>query len=260
MTEIGLGDAKPKATHKKGKPVRRAPQPRPSDDEMRAEGIDPDRLPPEFWDEARKYGFIADDRAAEAEAVDTRAEYETHIPADELLTGRRVETQQPNPYAPTGWGPKTYTEMDVVTPTGQNARIRRLERSDLMRLNLMEQLNTFAPMLLETNVTDAEREAMMQDEIKRNPASLTKMYAAMDKVVQQVCLKPRVTDEQRKVNYGNPQQWADPNFVATVHINDIDQVDRTFIFGVAFGRDVDDLKSFLRQAEGVAGLENLPGV
>lgn len=199
-------------------------------------------------------------RAQEAEPIDTRSEYQSAVPPD--LSGQQVHQTfaPPATHAPTGWGPRIYQETDIVVPSGQNVRIRRLERDDLVRLNIMEQLNTFAPMLLETGVTNEERESMMQDEIKKNPGSLKKMYDTMDMIVMACAVKPRVTDDTRKVNYGQPAQWADPNFTATAYIQDVSQDDRTFIFGAAFGRDIDALKSFLGQTEGVASVANGAGL
>lgn len=197
--------------------------------------------------------LAAAERAAQAEPVNVPPP--TGVPVD--LSGEHVApTFAPpaNPYAPTGWRKKVRQEFDLELPSGQMCRIMRLERDDLLRMNLMEHLDTFTPMLMEGSLSDEERQAQMEATVKENPAALQKMLGAVDKVVLACTVAPRITEDEKLVNYGGPEDWANPKFVATVHINDTDTFERMFIFGAAFGRSMDDLKSLLEQTEGLDGL------
>lgn len=166
-----------------------------------------------------------------------------------------------NPYAPTGWKRKQRVEFDLNLPSGQLARIMRLDRDDLFRLGLMEYLDTFTPVLLDdTSATDSERNDKVKQIMVENPAALNNMLIAIDKVVMAVTIRPLVTEDDSLINYGTEEDWANPNFVATVHLNDISTEERMFIFGAAFGRSMDDLKSIYDQAEGLGSLQNVGDV
>jgi hypothetical protein len=109
-------------------------------------------------------------------------------------------------------------------------------------------------MLVDQGMTDSEREAEIREAVQEKPESMGKMLTAIDKIVLAATVKPRVTEDPKKVNYGTPQDWVNQNFTATVLLKDIDVFDRMFIFGAAFGRSMDDLKSVLQQASGVASV------
>lgn len=245
MSEVGLGGAKPAKKAAGGK-KRRAPQPADvstSDAHVVDEPVD------EVAELRRRLAEA--ERAAQAEPVNRG------VPID--LSGEQVApTFSPpaNPYAPTGWRKKSRQEFDVELPSGQLCRVMRLERDDLLRMNLMEHLDTFTPMLMESSLSDEERQDQMTETVKNNPAALQKMLSAVDKVVLSATVAPQITTDPALVNYGGPEDWANPNFIATVHLDDIDTFERMFIFGAAFGRSMDDLKSVLEQAEGVDGLAN----
>ena len=170
-----------------------------------------------------------------------------------------------NPYAPVGWASKHRVEFDVRLPDvtdgtggivrkGQLCRLMRLERDDLFRLNLHEYLDTFTPVLMGQEMNEDERREAMEDKMREDPEALTKMLGAIDIITMAACVKPRITDDPAKVNIGSPDDWADPSFVSTVPIENISMMDRMFIFGAAFGRSMDDLKSLWEQAEGMGSV------
>jgi hypothetical protein len=165
-----------------------------------------------------------------------------------------------NPYAPTGWRRKQRVEFDLELPSGQLCRIFRLDRDDLIRLDLMQYLDTFSGILMSDNITDQDREAQMQEAVKDNPEALAKMMKAVDKIVMACTVKPQVTDDEALVNYGTQSDWDNPNFVPVAYIEDIDLFERMYIFGAAFGRSMDELKSVLEQANGVEHLADVSGV
>lgn len=209
-------------------------------------------------------------RAEAAEAVDTRNPNPI-LPPD--ISGAPVgqpssnPVEPANPYAPTGWRKRGRVEFDLQLPNrtdpisggvvpGQLCRVARLERDDMLRMNLMDYLDTFTPILMDTAMNDEERQEQMSDVVKDNPEALKKMLTAIDKVVMAAVVRPQITEDQAKVNYGSEKDWGRPGFVATVHLDDIDTFERMFIFAAAFGRSMDDLKSFWEQTQGVAGVED----
>lgn len=172
-----------------------------------------------------------------------------------------VPTPAPaNPYAPTGWQRKRRAEFDVTLPSGQNCRIMRLEREDLFRMNLMGYLDTFTPMLMEDTISSEERGKRVREKMNEDPGAIASMFMAIDEVVMASTISPRVTDDASKADYGGPADWANPNFIATAYVNDIEMEDRFAIFAAAFGRSMDDLKSLFEQTPGVASVANEPGV
>lgn len=177
------------------------------------------------------------------------------------LSGSTVEPDKPvNPYAPVGWQKQRRVEFDFELPSGQMCRITRLEREDLIRLNLMEYLNTFAPLLLDQNKSEGDRRSEMEEMVKQKPESIGQLFTAVDKVVMACTLRPKITDNKDKVNYGTESDWANPNFTATVHIDNIDMMERLYIFGAAFGKSMDDLKSVWGEAESLDSMADEPSV
>lgn len=170
-----------------------------------------------------------------------------------------------NPYAPVGWAAKHRVEFDMRLPDeldeagnvirrGQLCRIMRMERDDLFRLNLHEYLDTFTPILMGQEMSEDERREAMEGKMQEDPEALTKMLGAIDIITMAACVKPRITDDPDKVFIGTPEDWADPTFVATVPLENISLMDRMYIFGAAFGRSMDDLKSVWEQTEGLGSV------
>jgi hypothetical protein len=170
------------------------------------------------------------------------------------------QAEPANPYAPTGWRRKQRVEFDITLPSGQLCRVLRLEREDLFRLNLMSYLDTFTPMLMEDTISTEERNKRLRDTMTKNPDSIANMFMAIDEVVMAATLRPRVTNNEKKVDYGTPMDWGNPQFIATAYVEDISMEDRMAIFAAAFGRSMDDLKSVWEKAGGVASMADEPSV
>lgn len=165
-----------------------------------------------------------------------------------------------NPYAPTGWRKKQRLEFDITLPSGQLCKVLRLEREDLFRLNLMSYLDTFTPLLMEDSISADERNKRMRDTMTKNPDSIANMFMAIDEVVMAATLRPHVTNDETKVDYGGPQDWGNPQFIATAYIEDIGMEDRMAIFAAAFGRSMDDLKSIWAKADSLGSVADEPSV
>jgi len=207
----------------------------------------------EHYDEAEAR---AASRAAAAESVPR------HNVVPEDFSGAPVAPQQAvaNPYAVTGWRAKQRVTFDLTLPSGQVCLVARMERDDLLKLDLMQYLDTFTPILLEDTLSESEREKLMTDTVQENPEALQKMLRAIDTVVMACCLKPKITQDPNLVNYGNEADWLDPNFTPVALLDHIDSFERMYIFGAAFGRDMDDLKSVLQQTQSLDGVADVSGV
>lgn len=166
-----------------------------------------------------------------------------------------------NPYAPTGWKRKERIEFDIHLPSGQLCRILRLERDDLFRLNLMQYLDTFTPMLLDgVTMSEDEQKRRLEQTMKEKPNAMADMFMAIDEVIQAACIKPRITTDEKLVDYGKPTDWNNPNFVPTAYLRDIEMEDRMAIFAAAFGKSMDDLKSLWRETPSMGSVADEPGV
>jgi hypothetical protein len=163
-----------------------------------------------------------------------------------------------NPYAPTGWRKKQRIEFDLTLPSGQLCRVLRLEREDLFRLNLMSYLDSFTPLLMEDSISAEQRNERMRETMTKNPDSIANMFMAIDEVVMAATIRPHVTNDANKVDYGGPQDWGNPQFVATAYIEDIGMEDRMAIFAAAFGRSMDDLKSIWAKADSMGSMADVP--
>lgn len=184
------------------------------------EGVDPSQLPPDFVEQAKKYGLIKSDSGVKVA--------ETLPP--------------PNPYVPTGWRKRQTVEFDLTLPSGQTCRARRLERNDVIKLKIVDQLDTLLPLLIDLP-EGPERDEKIKQVMKDDPSAIEGMFGVIDIVVMACCLKPAVTANEAAVNYGTPLEWGDPTFVPIAYIDDIEPEDKVAIFAAAFGADMSDLKS-----------------
>ena len=181
---------------------------------------------------------------------------------DEILNQNVVKPQSKavNQYAPTGWRKKERVEFDLETPSGQLCRVMRFDRNDLFRLNLTDYLDTFTPLLLTDDMEPEEQQKRIMA-VAESGAAMGKMFGAIDKVVMSATVRPQITDDASLVNYGTEEDWANPEFVAIVHIDDVAMEDKMYIFGMAFGRSMEELKSVLGEAPSMGDIpaqQNIP--
>jgi hypothetical protein len=92
---------------------------------------------------------------------------------------------------------KRRVEFDMTLPSGPLCRIFRLERDDLIRMNVQEYLDTFSPLLLEDALSPEEQPKQMTDAITEHPKALTKMFVAIGKMVMACTVKRRSEDESK---------------------------------------------------------------
>lgn len=153
-----------------------------------------------------------------------------------------------------GWAPVKREQLDVTLPSGKMCRVKILQREDLFRMNLMGYLDTFTPMLMEDTISSEERDRRMRDKMKSDSNAIANMFMAVDEVVKEVTVRPRITMLEDEADYGGPSDWANPEFIPTAYIGDIDMEDRFAIFAAAFGKSMDDLKSLWQQTPGVGSM------
>lgn len=155
-----------------------------------------------------------------------------------------IPPKNANPYAPTGWRQKVSVEFDVMLPSGQLCRVRRLDRNDIIKLRIIDHLDTLLPKLIDMDKLPAEEQRkQITKAVSEDVNLIDNVYTVIDVVVMACCVKPLVTNNKDAVLYGTPADWEDPNFISIVHLDDIDMEDRQVIFGYAFGGDGQDLKS-----------------
>jgi hypothetical protein len=173
--------------------------------------------------------------------------------AEQKRATEAMSVPQPevNPFAPTGWKRKNRVEVDITLPSGQLCRVMRIEREDLFRMNLMGYLDTFSPMLMEDTISSEERGKRIRETMSTKPDAIANMFMAIDEVCMASTIRPRITNDESKADYGGPNDWHNPNFIATAYINDISMEDRFAIFAEAFGRSMEDLKSLFGETPGV---------
>lgn len=153
-----------------------------------------------------------------------------------------------NPYAPTGWRKKESKEFDLVVPSGQKCRLRRLERSDLFRHGLMDHADELLPLLIDIDdMTLEQKNERIKDAMKNNVHLIGGIFSLVDVAVMSCCIKPMVTNDPQAVSYGTEADHQDPNFIPIVHISDIDEDDRQYIFDAVFRSEADALKSVQQQ-------------
>lgn len=220
--------------------------------------IDQSKLPADFWEKAHQAGLVPGPQHVGPEPLPTTAIPQAFVQAAPLPV-----TPEPalpsNPYAPRGWKRKITKLMTTELPSGQVVEVRRLERNDLIRLKVLDHMDSLLPLLIDTDNQPNQPE-LIEAEVRKNPSLIDDVYTVMDVIVMAAVMKPMVTNTASLVNYGTDEQAADPNFVAIVHIDDIDELDKKYIFALAFGRDASDLKSVLGSASGVEPVEPVQGL
>ena len=164
-----------------------------------------------------------------------------------------------NKFAPTGWRQRVSVEFDYQVPSGQWCRLRRLDKVDLFKLRILDHMDNLLPQLIDVG-DDQQQQAKVQQAIQKNMNLVDDMYNVIDIVTMAACVRPMVTDDKSKTNYGTAEDWENPDFIATVHIDDVIIEDKQAIFQASFKGDVDALKSAAEQEVRVGDLPASPGV
>lgn len=170
------------------------------------------------------------------------------------------ENEPVNPYAPTAWQKRHRVESDIKLPSGQLVRVMRLEREDLLRTTMTGYMDTFTPTLMQETISEGERDRRIKERMNTDPHAVANMFMAIDEVVMTATVRPRITNDPSLVDYGGPNDWRNPKFIAVALIEDITMDDRFAIFAAAFGKSMDELKSLWGEAPGLAAMADVPSV
>lgn len=137
---------------------------------------------------------------------------------------------------PRSYGIKKADEADLELPSGSFVRYRKLTKSHIIKLNLVELMDGFTPELLadirsEDNAVadEAARKALVDPE--RNG----KIFGPVDRIVAAAVIKPAVV-------------LVGPTTDTQVNIDDVELEDKVAIFSAALGEQLEALKSVLNES------------
>lgn len=178
-------------------------------------------------------------------------------------------------YAPTAWGTSVFE--DLTMPSGQLAQVRRPGIQQLISAGVLDSADTLSTLVDQKHIKRVKGKPAGIDasSLLKDPKNMLSVLELVDKVVAHMVVKPEVQrpvtpnlespkDGAPKDEASNPHTRAlrdeerDPEVVYT---DQIDMVDRMFIFSYAVGgsTDVERFRSGLDQAMGsMADSEGVP--
>lgn len=152
-----------------------------------------------------------------------------------------VEPPIPPPPRSYQWNRVHKEEFDVELPSGSFVRLRKLSKSDIFNLNIVEALDSFTGGLIEPQT---EEEQASNDKIAAeaimDPEKRGKLFNTVDRVVLAAVVSPRV------VATGDTTEEQ-------INVVDIEIDDKFKIFREAFGEQMDALKSLREEQAPVLG-------
>lgn len=140
------------------------------------------------------------------------------------------ETPQ-NPYAPTAWG--SYDD-ELVCPSGQKCRVKKLDFTDVMASGMMDQLNTLSG-VVDKHAKKADGQPPIDAyKMMTDKRTAGQMKTLIDEVVCMVVTAPMVE---------MPPEDFTKRVVGVVYSDTIGILDKMRIFEVAMG-DLSELEKF----------------
>jgi len=126
-------------------------------------------------------------------------------------------------------------EADLELPSGGLVRYRKLNKGQLLELNMVEVLDGFTPELL-ADVQSGDETVAQEAFLKAvvDPARNAKIFGPVDRVVAAVVVIPAVVLDG-------------PSTDSQINVADIDLEDKLVIFGAAVGEQLSSLKSVRAQ-------------
>lgn len=94
-------------------------------------------------------------------------------------------------YAATAWG-SAPVPFEVELPSGQRCLVRKLQMEDVIRLNLIDALDTFSPQLMSDDKPEQPKTIKETMGLMGDPDKLDRLMESMDKVVVVCVVKPKV--------------------------------------------------------------------
>ena len=154
-------------------------------------------------------------------------------------------------YAPTTWGQKVDNEFDQVLPSGQLCRLKTLQMSDVIRLNIVNEVDFISTKFNEDDVDEA---ANKQKSDQDAGVDFLKQlggpdFNRLEQTINKVTLACVVAPSIAPAPIGKTKRKA-----GVVYVDTIDFIDRMTIFTICF-RGLGDMNAF--RAESQDGVGNL---
>lgn len=157
-----------------------------------------------------------------------------------------------DPYAVTAWGHSSVVTRDLVLPSGQRCLIKQLEMQDVLRLDIMDVIDTFTGSLLSSSEKKRKKGKVEEEgadvvRLLADPENFTKMNDAVNKIVVASVLKPQIHPI-----YPNDQTWFRKD--GLIYVDSIAFNDRMEIFNASF-ESLGDMTPFRdEQASGLGAM------
>ncbi len=156
-------------------------------------------------------------------------------------------TTHEDEYAVTGWN---FSEkfFDLTLPSGQRCQVRKLEMEDILRMNLVNELDTFSAAIQvgddkDDKRSDEERGTDVMKKLTEQADGLSKFQGTMDKVIMECVQKPSVQPAPK----GNSKRKP-----GVAYIDAIGFMDKMTIFSAVFD-GMSDMESFRAESEDAVG-------
>ena len=165
-------------------------------------------------------------------------------------------------YHATAWGVIDDGLFDITLPSGQVCQARKLEMEDVIRLNIVNELDTFSGMFEdETKEEKKPEEAPSElDVIKKmsNSGGMDRLIKTLNTITIDRVVQPKVLPVPFKPGTSEPIPHAERE--PGVYVDVIKFVDKMTIFGKVFD-GLGDMADFREESEtGVGDLEAQPVV
>ncbi|TDO18130.1 hypothetical protein EV580_1312 [Mycobacterium sp. BK086] len=153
-----------------------------------------------------------------------------------------VQTQEPPPpptevpaAAPRAYGFNKAGEHDIELPSGGFVRYRKLNKGNLLQLNLIEVMDGFTPELLaDIGGEDAQAAEGAALRALVDPKSNAKIFGPIDRVIAAAVVAPKVVLDE-------------PSTDTQINVAEIELEDKVAIFMAAVGEQLEALKSIRQQ-------------
>jgi hypothetical protein len=168
-------------------------------------------------------------------------------------------TDRLRPTSVKAWNRTGKVEEDVLLPSGNVARLRRVGPAAILRSGIMP--DSLMP-IINKAIKEGKGEKIEESLDIEDPETLTKITEGMDKALLEIVAEPAVAYHLRPVNGSDVWEVipdSDRDIESFIYTDEVDMQDKMFIFNYAVG-GTRDLESFREQhAERVGSLAHDAG-
>lgn len=172
-----------------------------------------------------------------------------------------------NKYEATSWGGSNLTDLQV--PSGQMCQVKRPNPRQLIAMKILDSFDQLSK-LVDDKVKRVKgtpkppsqiSEVDVQAVFSRNPEKIVELLEVCDKVTEYMVVQPNVKRPVKMANGHEVELTLDEREEGVVYTDQIDEVDKMFIFQYSVGGSA-DLSSFREQiqqsASNMADVEDVP--